>query len=53
MSKTDFDFKSTFGVFLGVGLVIGGLVCVAGYSSSCKKCDKWFAQTTVNKLMLK
>lgn len=53
MSKGDIDYKSTVGVLLGVGLVIGGLVCLAGYSSSCSKCDKWFSKVTANKVKLR
>lgn len=41
------------GVALGVGLVVGGLVCLAGYCSRCKKCDKWFSQRTLSKEMVK
>jgi hypothetical protein len=37
------------GVVLGVGLVVGGIVCLAGFISKCQKCGKWFSKSTVRK----
>ena len=41
------------GIVIGLGLAIGGLVCLVGYSSKCKKCNKWFSQTVIKKQKLK
>ena len=52
-SNRSHDTLATIGVVLGAGLVIGGLVCLGGYLSRCKKCDKWFSERTVNKVVVK
>ena len=47
------EYKSIIGIAIGVGLFVGGLVCLAGYGSRCARCEKWFSQTLVTKEKLK
>jgi hypothetical protein len=34
-SSSNIDYKTTIGVILGVGAIVGGLVCLTGYVSKC------------------
>ena len=42
-------WKSWIGVSLGVAVFIGGIACLAGYSTKCQRCDKWFSMSTIKK----
>lgn len=47
------SIAKTVGILLGIGVLVGGLVCLVGYCSKCSKCGKWFSQSTVKKVKIK
>jgi hypothetical protein len=41
------------GIIGGVALVVGGIYCLAGYSTKCAKCAEWFGKNVVKKIKIK
>ena len=54
MERSDsLDLKGVFGVLLGIGVIVGGLVCLGGFLGRCQKCSKWFSHRTIRKQKIK
>ena len=53
MSSNFNDMLQTIGNLLGAGILIGGVICLEGYLTRCRKCDKWFSEYVANKVAIK
>lgn len=47
------DFRDLALILGGIALFGGGIYCLVGWGSSCKRCDKWFAREQIRRQIVK